>query len=63
MIFIKYAVKDSFHKSGHIYVNTFVCVYVCMYVTRKLEHVQASTENFHGSLGGRLTLKQATSNF
>ena len=33
-----------------------------MYVTRKLEHVQTSTENFHGTLGGRLTLKQATSN-
>lgn len=33
-----------------------------MCVTRKLEHVQTSTENFHGTLGGRLTLKQATSN-
>ena len=32
-------------------------------VTRKLEHMQTSTGNFHGSLGGRLTLKQATSNF
>ena len=43
------------------YITADVCVYVC--ATRKLEHVQTSTENLHGSLGGRLTPKQATSNF
>ncbi|XP_065919668.1 uncharacterized protein [Dysidea avara] len=30
------------------------------YEQTKLEHVQTSTETFHGSLGGRLTPKQAT---
>ena len=55
----------DFCRPGHILllITVYVCVCVCVCVPRKLEHVQTSTENFHGSLGGRLTPKQATSNF